>query len=125
MILDACRLCRALETEPAKKRIPSNGYSWGTGYTILPTKDKKGHKHRYMIVSNVHEEYNAEHDDRALGELIQFMLQFGVDFTIMQPTFASIKRHWHLVASTLEENAMDVAQIQNTPRIEIKVRYTL
>lgn len=108
-----CQLCKARLSEKLVMFDETDTYA------ILPTKDKKGHKFRYMVVSLEHttEPCNPE---QGVSFLFSVMKQFGVDFTIMEPDHATVKDHWHRVASDFKEDSKDVEQMVNTNRIEVR-----
>jgi len=47
------------------------------------------------------------------------VFKYTPKFIIMEGTFASIKKHWHLVVTDLDRNSEDFEQILKTPWIEI------
>lgn len=116
-----CPLCTAIATEKSLKLIPieSDGFTY-TVFYILPTKDKKGHSHRYMVVSESHSPDNTGLEGDAIAALFLFMREFGRDFVILEPTNATVTSHWHRVSSCICDSGTDQALIEQTERIEIR-----
>lgn len=128
MIDENCALCMALQKEKKLAYFTSdNEMGDGDWFYILPTKNKKGHKRRFQVIYQNHGIHVPEKGE--VGQpmvpqdgknlLFQYMLQFGEDFAILEPDFASIPTHWHLVATTLEPGD-DEALVAKTRRIEIR-----
>jgi hypothetical protein len=119
-----CSLCEAIKNEPEEVWI-APAYEGHTDFEILKTKADKGHKFRYMIVSRVHmEDVGKESWRYAAGRLIEFMLDKCDEdaFAVMYPDHATIKDHFHLVATDLNKLAQDVRLIDNTKRFEIRYK---
>lgn len=115
--MNECILCQVITTEPEEEYIST--WDGGMTFEILKTKADKGHIYRYMVVAEHHISDVLEDEGQiAIGRLFGFMEKFKIPFTIMEPTHATIKDHWHLVASTLD-NGDDVQQILDTKRIEV------
>jgi hypothetical protein len=111
-----CALCNAIKSE-----IQLDYYA---GFVILKTKNKKGHAKRCMVVTSNHRrQLKQPEEDTATAFLFRFIesQHRDHDWTIMQPTHASIPEHWHLVASTLDEGE-DQYLIEDTDRIEIRFK---
>src|SRR5437867_4132021 len=110
-----CKICQAFDNEPI--------LDYYAGFAIIQTKNMKGHSTRVMVVSHHHERKVKEIErDTAISFLFRYLLQYYKnDWTIMEPTHASIPDHWHLVASTLDEGD-DQYLIQDTRRIEIRFK---
>ena len=108
--MDSCPLCEAIKNEP---HLAEN-----KDFVILRTKKMKGHKERIMIVFRVHvmellsPSYNE--GEAFLTEIGKQLFSYVPFFVIMEPTFASIKDHWHLVASDLDHTAEDYKQVLET-----------
>jgi len=119
--MTTCNLCTAVSNEPEEAFILPL-YEGGLAFEILKTKDSKGHKHRYMVVAERHTETVSEFEaNYAMGRLFEFMLSRKLDmFTILQPTHASIKNHWHLVSSSMDIGN-DEDKIADTQRIEVRL----
>lgn len=125
-----CPLCLAVENEEHLAYFTSdNEMGDGDWFYILPTKNKKGHELRFQVVNKEHGSIapgcwdipTPKVPQDGINLLFQFMLKFKKDFTIMEPTHASIPEHWHVVASTLDSGDDD-AQIVDTDRIEIRFK---
>src|SRR5947209_12614443 len=71
-------------------------------FKIVRTNNDKGHSQRFMVVSYTHAPHVAD-EEYARSELMRFMILAHQDFTIMEPTHASIPGHWHIVACSLDE----------------------
>lgn len=105
-----CQLCEAL-----KKEVP---LAENKDFVILRTKKLKGHKERIMVVLRVHAskmlrptELEAEEFLETVGKKL---FKYTAIFVIMEPDFATIKDHWHLVCSDLDPNSEDYEQILAT-----------
>ena len=112
-----CRLCDALDNE--------SPVDVANGFAILRANKLKGHKQRLMIVSITHrQEVELEEIRYAVMVLFEYLLRkrAGDDsWAIMAPTHASIPEHFHLMATTLEdEDAEDSDQIIDTERIVVR-----
>ena len=118
--MSECPLCVAVHSEVPLKTIPSNG---GIVYVILKTKDMKGHPHRVMVVSDRHGLYVPE-SSRAIAALFQFIIEGHQchDWVILSPTHATVKDHWHRVASDTDPKGKDSLLIERTDRIEIRFK---
>ncbi|SRR6266571_3345013 len=110
-----CKICQAFDNEPI--------LDYYAGFAIIQTKNMKGHAERVMVVSQKHERaVHPVEQDTAKAFLFRFILASDdYDWTIMEPTHASIPEHWHLVASTLDEGE-DQELIKDTRRIEIRFK---
>jgi hypothetical protein len=90
---------------------------------ILETKKKKGHKERIMVVWKDHVvDLPDESWHYAMFKLIEIgkkVFSYTPKFVIMEGTFATIKHHWHLVATDLDPNSEDFKQILATPWIDV------
>lgn len=86
---------------------------------IVPTKTKKGHSYRYMIVTHEHVSETPLEED-AIAALFLFMKQFKRDFVILEPTNATVTSHWHRVSNCICDSGTDQALIEQTERIEIR-----
>ncbi len=77
-----------------------------------------------MIVSRMHgENFGGQSWRYAAGRLIEFMLdKCDEDFAVMYPDHATIKDHFHLVATDLNKLAQDIRQIDDTKRYEIRYK---
>lgn len=87
-------------------------------FLVLRTKDLKGHRERIMIVIKRHV-HNIPFS--LYEEAIDFLYEVGKrvfsytpKFVIMDNTFATIREHWHLVATDLDPNSEDFQQILKT-----------
>lgn len=74
--------------------------------------------------------YTREHIDKPseqdIGEAYIYLFFVGrklfsyTDYwTIMEPTYATVKDHWHRVASDMSVDSDDYLQILNTPRLKV------
>jgi hypothetical protein len=109
-----CVLCIALDSE-----VQLDYYA---GFAIIQTKNKKGHSQRIMVMTRWHErEVEQVEKDIAMAFLFRYIISHrrDDDWTIMEPTHASIPAHWHLVGSTIDEGE-DQKLIADTGRIEIR-----
>lgn len=101
-----CPLCKALQTETPLAQ--------NKDFIVLRTKAMKGHKERIMIVFRAHTSQLLEITEWE-GE--RYLEQIGKElfkstfFLILDPTYATISDHWHLVASDLDKNADDYDQV--------------
>jgi hypothetical protein len=93
-------------------------------FKIIKTKKMKGHSKRCMVIAQMHvPSVSPAEKEFAMGFLFRYIISEHCDhdWTIMEPTHATIPNHWHLVASTLGESmATDIYQIVDTDRIEIR-----
>lgn len=116
-----CPLCRAVATEqPISAFI--GGASWDPKvFVVLPTKETKGHRCRFMIVSKEHVT-DVENPLQAEAFLYYFMRTHGTEvFDILMPTHATVTTHFHRVAcSTDDSEATDWEQIFRTERITVR-----
>ena len=92
-------------------------------FIILRTKDLKGHRERMMIVSKEHV-HSVDYItyDVALGvveEIGKKIFSYAPKFVIMDSTFATIKEHWHLVATDLDPKSKDFDQILLTKWVKV------
>jgi len=93
-------------------------------WRIVRTKTLKGHRERIMIYPVGHRAQLE--NEQQVGEAYLLLYQIGSrifnyarEWTIMEPTFATVPFHWHRVASDLVPEAEDLEQIQRTPRLVI------
>lgn len=112
-----CGCCHAFWDEVGHYLDGPNGYG---SFKIVETKNNKGHEFRFMVVSKSHTSH-IDYEPEAVAELWKFMKSFKRDFVILQPDFASIKDHWHVVASTLDSGTDD-EQIAKTRRLECRFK---
>ena len=121
-----CPLCDAIKNEAEEVAI--SAYEGSMTFQILKTKNSKQHYHRYMIVAEEHVNDLSEFEEYvAKAALFQFMLEkmtHGKNragnmypFTIMEPDHATIKDHWHIVAS--DYHGEDFNQIEQTTRLVV------
>lgn len=92
-------------------------------FLVIRTKDLKGHRERIMIVHKQHRHgVNWQEFEAAIEFLIEVgrkAFSYTPKFVIMDSTFATIKEHWHLVASDLDPNSEDFHQILATKWIKV------
>ena len=89
----------------------------------MPTKNKKGHDHRYMLVLKDHvRDIDRDAESEAVSKFFSFMKKLGADFAIMESTYATIGDHWHRVGTDLNPNAEDAKQILDTERFEVRFK---
>jgi hypothetical protein len=124
---EACPLCKIMGNEKLIQtfRLPSSApgkrRSWS--FFIVPTKNKKGHDHRYMVVLQDHvRDIDRNAEAEAVSEFFGFMKKLGADFAIMESTHATIGNHWHRVGTDLNPNAEDAKQILDTERFEVRFK---
>ena len=107
----SCPLCEAIKNE---KILASN-----EDFVILRTKKMKGHRERIMVVFRVHTDVLLGPSINKGLDLLEKagkeLFKYTTFFVIMEPTYATIKDHWHLVASDLNRNAEDYDQVLITP----------
>ena len=89
---------------------------------ILETKNLKGHKRRIMVIWTKHNDITLKRIDfdymaDKLEEIGKQAFSYTYKFVIMSSKFATIRDHWHLVASDLEPNSEDFYQMLGTPWI--------
>jgi hypothetical protein len=106
-------------------RLPSSASgkrrSWS--FFIVPTKNKKGHQHRYMLVLQDHvRDIDRDAEAEAVSRFFGFMKKLGADFAIMESTHATIGDHWHRVGTDLNPDAEDARQILDTERFEVRFK---
>lgn len=106
-----CKLCNALINEKSE-------YFYEDKYTvILKTKNMKGHRKRFMLISKEHTSEickGLEYYYRLI--FINFCKkQFQPDttFCLFERKFPTIKEHWHIVASDWKGD--DLIQMLDTP----------
>ncbi len=123
-----CPLCLALQNERKLESLKmENEMGDGDWFYILPTKNSKGHKSRFQVINKLHGFHSEDGyptpkvAQDGMNLLFQFMYARGEDFAIMEPAFASIKDHWHLVATSLDSGEDD-AQVAKTPRVEVRFK---
>lgn len=95
-----------------------------SAYTIIVrTKTLKGHKERIMVVAKAHKAevpyWLRELALARLEEVGKRVFNYTPKFVIMDGTFASIKDHWHLVATDLDPKAEDFEQILKTKWLKV------
>jgi len=87
-------------------------------FLVLRTDKLKGHAERIMIVSKEHRHsiprYQSEFALDKLIEIGRRVFHYTPKFIIMDTTFATTKKHWHLVASDLNPASEDFNQILRT-----------
>ncbi len=116
-----CPLCKALFNEDILDGM--NATFGDDAYGILPTKDMKGHAERIQVIRYDHD--SKGNYEKASMLLFDFIVRNhrDHDWAIMEPTHASIPDHFHLVATTIDdERAEDEDLIEDTDRIEIRFK---
>ncbi|MEM2104100.1 MAG: hypothetical protein QW717_04340 [Candidatus Bathyarchaeia archaeon] len=92
-------------------------------FIVLRTAKLKGHRERIMIVYKQHQNtISYEEYERALkivSDIGREVFKYAPKFVILDGTFASIKDHWHLVASDLDPKSEDFDQILATRWIKV------
>jgi len=111
-----CSLCLAVEKEEPIYKDDK--------ITILETKNLKGHKRRIMAVWQKHNDlhFTGHSLDELLWRLTNVGLQvfnYTEKFVIMSTKFATIRDHYHLVATDLEPDSEDFRQILGTPWVKV------
>lgn len=95
-------------------------------FVVIRTKDLKGHKERIMIVHKQHiHNVKWQEFEAAIEFLIEIgkkIFSYSPKFVIMDTTFATIKEHWHLVATDLSAKSEDFEQILDTKWIKVLER---
>src|SRR2546427_5721887 len=100
MIENNCLLCEAVHNEP--------WLDYYAGFAIIKTKNMKGHSKRCMVLSSKHKRELGEQEvETATAFLFRYLssVHRDHDWAIMDSTHASIPEHWHMVATTINENA--------------------
>lgn len=97
-------------------------------FVVIRTKDLKGHKERIMIVSMAHVRLPTMSREidvavEILERIGRRVFNYAPKFVIMDSTFATIKQHWHLVASDLDKNSNDFEQILKTRWLKVVDTY--
>ncbi|TMI09338.1 hypothetical protein E6H34_00920 [Candidatus Bathyarchaeota archaeon] len=92
-------------------------------WKLARTKTMKGHRERLMLF---HKDHVKTLDEGSIGEAYLLLMKAGSKFfsytdkwAIFEPVYATVPDHWHRVASDLDKNAEDHAQILKTPRMII------
>jgi hypothetical protein len=114
---ELCPLCRISQGE-----VLAEFERW----KLARTKTMKGHKERLMLY---HKDHIRTLDEGSIGEAYLLLMKVGPKFfsytdrwAIFEPVYATVPDHWHRVASDLDKNAEDHAQILKTPRMIINNR---
>ena len=124
---EQCPLCKIRGNERLNQTFRlltrASGKRHSLGFFIVPTKNKKGHDHRYMVVLRDHvREIDREAESEAVSKFFIFMKKLGTDFAIMESTHATIGDHWHRVGTDLNPDAEDAKQILETERFEVRFK---
>ncbi len=122
-----CPLCKIMGNEKVNQtfKLPAStsGKRHFWSFFIVPTRNKKGHDRRYMVVLRDHvRDIDGEAESEAVSRFFSFMKRLGADFAIMESTHATIGDHWHRVGTDLNPNAEDVRQILDTERFEVRFK---
>lgn len=106
-----CSLCLAIESESSiyeDKKIK-----------ILETKNLKGHKRRIMVIYREHNALPSPDMQRKMLNQLENIgreaFSYAFKFIIMSQKFATIRDHWHYVASDLNPESTDFYQVLGTP----------
>ena len=112
--VESCPLCRISQEE-----VLAEFQRW----KLARTKTMKGHRERLMLF---HKDHVRTLDEGSIGEAYLLLMKAGSEFfaytdkwAIFEPAYATVPDHWHRVASDLDKNADDDAQILKTPRMII------
>ncbi|OLE89752.1 MAG: hypothetical protein AUF79_11535 [Crenarchaeota archaeon 13_1_20CM_2_51_8] len=112
--VELCPLCRISQGE-----VIVEFERW----KLARTKTMKGHKERLMLY---HKDHVKTLDEGSIGEAYLLLMKAGSKFfsytdkwAIFEPVYATVPDHWHRIASDLDKNAEDHAQILKTPRMII------
>jgi hypothetical protein len=120
-----CALCQAVKNEKNKYLYEDN---W---CVIIPTKNKKGHHKRIMIVSKDHNVKEGQSLTRFLTSMfITFCINYFDEeptFALVESTYASVPEHWHKIACDWYATPEELKQLHYTPHRAIKtnVRWEL
>lgn len=114
---DKCPLC---ELDLSKEKV----FYRDDFFVIVRTKDLKGHKERIMIASMTHVRLPAMSNEvdvavSILERVGRQVFKHEPKFIIMDSTFATIKQHWHLVATDLNPDSGDFDQILSTRWLKV------
>ena len=116
-----CPLCTAAAMETPEAVFAGGRAEDPTTFVILQTKNMKGHEWRYMILTTKHVA-NIPNIGQAEAYLYYYMRLRGVEaFEIMEPNHATVKDHWHRVASDMETGD-DRELVGQTDRIQVIVK---
>ena len=113
--MNYCPLCKALKNEKDKFLYEDKQL------VFLPTKTKKGHKKRIMMVMKDHREepYDDIYKDLFIQDFIEFCKEYFDDeptFVLCESTYSSIPDHWHLIACDwLSDDEKEMKQLFYTP----------
>lgn len=92
-------------------------------FLVVRTKNLKGHRERIMIILKEHNpRVNYKVMEAALDILAEIgkkVFSYTPKWVIMDSTFATIKQHWHLVASDLNPKSDDFEQMLITKWVKI------
>ncbi len=119
---EQCPLCRIIGNETVDVEFKlGRGKGPALSFFIVATKNRKGHKQRYMVVLRDHvPNILPPTESEAVARFFGFMKEFRVDFAIMESTHATIGDHWHRVGTDLDPSADDAKQITDTERFEVR-----
>ena len=113
-----CPLCKALMNEK-DKFLYEDEYA-----VILPTKNMKGHRKRIMVVTKKH---NVNEESSIAKLIIEKFIGFckiyfdeEPTFALCEPTYASIKDHWHRIACDWNGTEKEIEQLHYTPHVAIQ-----
>ncbi|MEM2282605.1 MAG: hypothetical protein QXH26_03555 [Candidatus Hadarchaeales archaeon] len=116
----ACPLCGVWEREP------QNVFYQDEHFAVVRTKYLKGHRERLMVVWKRHEALiPAEARERALRVLEEVgrrAFAYTWKFVIMEGNLAreaTVRDHWHLIASDLDPHAQDFERVLSIPWIRV------
>jgi len=120
-----CALCKALKNEKDKYLYED------TELVFLPTKNKKGHHKRIMVITKEHMKAPPDeiYEDLWIDDFISFCKQYFNEeptFVLCESTYSSIPDHWHLIACDwLSDDEKEMKQLFYTPHraIPTKVKW--
>lgn len=87
-------------------------------YFVLPCKDLKGHKKRYMFCTEKHMPHGTQDYEKILDAVKMGLALFHEDFIVLNGVNASIKEHWHVIICDRRFDGEKV-DVTKEPRIEV------
>jgi len=113
-----CPLCKALKKEKDKYLYEDENI------VILPTKNMKGHNKRIMVLIKHHRMFTSN-ESEYLKVFIEFCKKYFDEeptFALCEPTYASVRGHWHRIACDWHGTDKEIKQLHYTPHQSIKTK---